>query len=131
MSNTITFTKTYTVVAVEMPSCGHIVYITKEFKESRQGDHRRWYCTICGSTAHWPQESDEERLRRERDAALQREETLRFERDTAQATLVKVSQEAKRLKKRAANGVCPCCTRSFQNLRRHMATKHPDHASNV
>jgi hypothetical protein len=22
--------------------------------------------------------------------------------------------------------VCPCCNRSFQNLRRHMATKHPE-----
>jgi hypothetical protein len=26
---------------------------------------------------------------------------------------------------RVGNGVCPCCTRSFTNLRRHMATKHP------
>lgn len=30
-----------------------------------------------------------------------------------------------RLKNRAAAGVCPCCTRSFENLRRHMTTKHP------
>lgn len=29
------------------------------------------------------------------------------------------------IKRRVANGVCPCCTRSFQNLRRHMETKHP------
>jgi len=30
-----------------------------------------------------------------------------------------------RMKSRAANGVCPCCKRSFQNLKRHMTTKHP------
>jgi len=30
-----------------------------------------------------------------------------------------------RIKNRVGNGVCPCCTRSFQNLQRHMATKHP------
>lgn len=33
-----------------------------------------------------------------------------------------------RLAKRAANGVCPCCKRSFINLHRHMRTKHPKFA---
>jgi len=28
--------------------------------------------------------------------------------------------------KRVHNGVCPCCNRSFQNLQKHMTTKHPD-----
>lgn len=32
---------------------------------------------------------------------------------------------AKQLK-RVHNGVCPCCNRSFQNLRRHIETKHPE-----
>lgn len=27
---------------------------------------------------------------------------------------------------RVGNGVCPCCNRSFTNLRRHMDTKHPE-----
>jgi len=26
---------------------------------------------------------------------------------------------------RVKNGVCPCCRRSFQNIKKHMATKHP------
>lgn len=33
-----------------------------------------------------------------------------------------------RTKKRVANGVCPCCHRHFENLERHMQTKHPDYA---
>jgi len=33
-----------------------------------------------------------------------------------------------RLKKRAAAGVCPCCNRTFENLARHMQSKHPDFA---
>lgn len=128
MGNTISFTKTFEVVAVELPTCGHVVYMTSEFKDQRQRDHKGWYCTICGNNAYWPQESDIEKIRRERDASIQREETLRFERDQAHKALVNKSKEAQRLKKRVANGVCPCCTRSFTNLRRHMATKHPDHA---
>lgn len=31
-------------------------------------------------------------------------------------------------RKRIANGVCPCCHRSFVNVQRHMATQHPDFA---
>jgi len=33
-----------------------------------------------------------------------------------------------RIKNRVANGVCPCCKRSFTDLRRHMETKHPKYA---
>lgn len=32
-----------------------------------------------------------------------------------------------RTKKRVAAGVCPCCHRTFQQLARHMANKHPDY----
>lgn len=32
-------------------------------------------------------------------------------------------------KKRAAAGVCPCCTRHFTNLERHMKGRHPDYAA--
>lgn len=36
-----------------------------------------------------------------------------------------------RARKRAAAGLCPCCNRSFQNLRRHMKTKHQDFPAKV
>lgn len=32
-----------------------------------------------------------------------------------------------KLKKRIANGVCPCCHRSFVNLKRHMETQHKEY----
>jgi hypothetical protein len=34
-----------------------------------------------------------------------------------------------RTKRRVAAGVCPCCGRTFQQLARHMAAKHPGYAS--
>lgn len=36
--------------------------------------------------------------------------------------------ETLRIRQRIANGVCPCCTRSFPNVMRHMATQHPEFA---
>jgi hypothetical protein len=32
-----------------------------------------------------------------------------------------------KLKKRIANGACPCCKRQFVNLHRHMESQHPDY----
>lgn len=32
-----------------------------------------------------------------------------------------------KLKKRIANGVCPCCQRTFANLAKHMTGQHPDY----
>ena len=32
-----------------------------------------------------------------------------------------------RIKKRVANGVCPCCNRTFKDLAAHMSTQHPDY----
>lgn len=34
-----------------------------------------------------------------------------------------------RTKNRIAAGVCPCCKRHFENLQRHMDSKHPDYAA--
>lgn len=34
-----------------------------------------------------------------------------------------------KIKKRIGNGVCPCCNRTFQDLQRHMHTKHPEYQS--
>lgn len=116
-------------VGLRSNGCGHTILMTREHYDACKADGRTWFCTVCGCSRVFVGETEAAKLRRERDAALQREETLRFERDQARLALVKKSKEAQRLKKRVAAGVCPCCTRSFQNLRRHMATKHPEHAS--
>jgi len=41
--------------------------------------------------------------------------------------LAAANREAKRLAKRAKQGVCPCCHRSFVNVKRHMDSQHPEY----
>ena len=38
----------------------------------------------------------------------------------------KVQRKLKRTEKRIANGVCPCCNRTFEDLTKHMKSKHPE-----
>lgn len=51
---------------------------------------------------------------------------LAAQRDQAEASARAYKGAATKARKRAGAGVCPCCKRSFQQLRRHMASKHPD-----
>jgi hypothetical protein len=77
-------------------------------------------------------ESEADKLRRERDQLKQR---IAFKDDMIREAEARAEHERRRangykghatkITKRAKAGVCPCCNRSFENLRRHMATKHP------
>lgn len=38
----------------------------------------------------------------------------------------KLVRQHGQLERRVSNGTCPCCSRSFPNLAKHMQSKHPD-----
>jgi hypothetical protein len=84
------------------------------------------YCPL--GHAHSPAGKGEAEKLRER---LEREQAragrLAAERDQIQASLNAQKGATTRARKRAAAAVCPCCHRSFVQLRRHLATKHPDY----
>lgn len=84
------------------------------------------YCPLGHS--HIPAgEPEVERLRRT--IALESEARARVvaERDQADASARAYKGAATRARKRAAAATCPCCKRSFVQLRRHLETKHPDY----
>lgn len=58
-----------------------------------------------------------------------RVENLNSEKDHYKRVAAANKGQVTKMKNRAANGVCQCCNRTFQNLQRHMATKHPDFAT--
>lgn len=71
-------------------------------------------------------EIERENTRRERDRLKQ--DAARMADEIAAQT--KRAEEAEKkiaqTRRRAAAGVCPCCTRTFLNVQRHMKTKHPN-----
>lgn len=69
-------------------------------------------------------EAEKQRARAERleRQLASREEDLRAERISHSATRGALTKA----KNRAARGVCPCCHRSFVNVQRHVASKHPE-----
>lgn len=46
--------------------------------------------------------------------------------ETAKRQKAAIKGQLTKTRRRIANGVCPCCNRSFTNVARHMHSKHPD-----
>jgi uncharacterized Zn finger protein (UPF0148 family) len=124
------------------PSCGGTYAISSEYKDEarKQGGFKQcWTCPYCKTSRGYGKSRHEEEkeqleaeiasLTREKQGAEERgiyyekeAEHFRKSRDALKGVLAKE-------RKRVANGVCPRCNRSFTNLQRHMATKHPEHAN--
>lgn len=122
--------RTVELVVVEC-TCGILFGIPKRLKESALA-HRgpKGWSITCPLGHSWHYTGDDEivRVKKERDREREYSARLRAELDQTEASLRATKGVVTKLKKRASAGVCPCCNRSFQNVARHMATKHPDFA---
>jgi hypothetical protein len=107
-------------------ACGIEFAMPQIIERKRAEDGKAFFCPNGDKLSYGPSLLDQERSRRR-----SMEAQLTHERDQRQAAERSASAykgRVTRLKNRAAAGVCPCCNRSFENLRRHMDTKHPDFA---
>lgn len=95
-----------------------------------------FYCAYGHEQYFIEGESEETKLRRERDRLQQqlaeKDDEITRQRGLREDTEKRLSATRcaiTRIKNRIGNGVCPCCTRSFVNLARHMAIKHPAYSA--
>lgn len=86
----------------------------------KQGPDKSFYCPNGHRRVF--REAAADKLTRERDRLKQQLAQKDDEIAEAKASAGKLERKLKRVSK----GVCPCCTRSFTNLHRHMQTKHPE-----
>jgi hypothetical protein len=113
-------------VVCDCITCGVVFTVPESMHEHQQQEGGFHHCPNGHSQGWTKEKSERERLRLERDRLKQRqamlEDEIRAERERAE----KAEAATKRLKKRTAAGVCPCCTRTFVNVQRHMQSKHPN-----
>lgn len=122
MFDTITFQTE--MVLEECCNC-HMVYaVTNQFQEEMKRTHKS-FCCPAGHNQHYSGESEIEKLRNALRIETELKEEIREDRNRIQKTLIAVKGHKTRIQKRIANGVCPCCNRSFGDLHNHMKTQHP------
>lgn len=124
---TMTRTKHVTYEILECVDCGIDLVAPESFLDDRRKDGHLFYC-INGHPQSYS-ETEEKRLRKKLDASEKRAAALDAQAAALGDQLRAAERERKRLAKRAANGVCPCCARSYVQLARHMKSKHPDYAA--
>lgn len=84
-------------------------------------------CRLIYGEPDWKQELRQARQDATRYKEQAADNQARAERLMRQKAAIK--GQLTKTKKRVAHGVCPCCNRTFENLSRHMETKHPEYVA--
>lgn len=121
----VQFTKVITIETEICCNCGIAFGIPSDFRSQLLNDPEHWFYCPNGHKQHYS-ESKEVRLRREAEnKSRQLENALQQERDRREKSELDLLKAQRKLK-RVSKGVCPCCNRTFEDLQRHMKTKHPE-----
>lgn len=133
MGAVLSFTTTLESVG-PCSECGVESAMPANMLRQRRSDKQVFYCPNGHQQMFRKSDVDDlkEKLEREQ-VARKRAEDLRNaslqELENARLQTRMTRGKLKALKQRTKNGVCPCCHRSFVQLQRHMATKHPEFAN--
>lgn len=123
---------TETLTKISCGLCGGVYAISERYRRECQEEALCWHCPYCNKEWGYPGETElakeRKKAKRERERADRTEAWLRDEKVRHRGTTLSLTATkgvVTRTKNRIKNGVCPCCKRSFENLQRHMKTKHP------
>jgi len=120
--STFTSSTSFVVEYCCAKGCGIAFGLHKEHYDQLQAEKGRTFYCPNGHGQHYTGKSDTQKLK----DAEARELALK---DQLSASIREGELTRKALlrdRQRFMNGVCVCCNRSFENVRRHMASQHPD-----
>ena len=129
--DTTTFTESLVIEHCHV--CDSAFGMTRGKQRRCREDGETFYCPNGHSAVYCNTEVQKLQGRLDAQAAKlawgdQRIASLREQNEATERSLLDARRVSTRLKKRTViNGVCPCCNRSFENVKRHMKTKHPEY----
>jgi hypothetical protein len=128
-----TITKRIDLVIDTCCVCGVVHAIPEEMRANARRNGGSWYCPN-GHYIGWDKkdsQTENDKLRGEVAELQGRIEREQMRTEAARRERAAIKGQLTKTKNRIAKGVCPCCSRSFTNVRRHMSTKHPEYAKEV
>jgi len=105
--------------------CAVTFAMPDRLQRAARADAEVWFFCPNGHRQHYS-ESEAMRLRKKLDEQTRMATSALERARRAEEGEQKALKETARIKKRISAGVCTCCHRTFQNLARHMKTKHPE-----
>lgn len=117
-----------TLTEISCGSCGGTYAINEKYRQTQYEQGGTWTCPYCQRGWGYAGNSENSKLKRELAAEKERKERALADANSLRSSLTAQRAQTTRARNqlhRVKHGTCPCCQRSFQNLRKHMATKHP------
>lgn len=118
------------LVVIQCGACGVLFAIPKSLDDRNQRTGESWYCPNGHNRVY--AQTTEQKLKKQLDEAKRCaayfENRLDDEKRSHEATVrsrAAMKGQVTKLKKSVQAGECPCCGKSFPNLKAHMCT-HPD-----
>lgn len=106
------------------PTCFVRYAVPVEVLNRRYQDGGAWYCPNGHRVVYT--ESEVHKLQRQLSDAQERANSSAELERIARGELRTTSKELRNLKRRVNAGICPHCHRTFQQLQRHIHSKHPE-----
>jgi hypothetical protein len=123
----ITFTESITLAQMNCGQCGGTYAINERYRQHRLEQGGFWKCPYCNHSWGYG-ESENQRLQKALEEKQKAVVAAKCETLAANQARELAERKLSKLSRRVRCGLCPCCNRSFQNLQRHMKTKHPEAA---
>lgn len=120
-----TYDRTLTFQTISCCNCGQPFGMSEAVYKRRKNDRQTFYCPE-GHPQHFTGPSEADKLRDELERQKQMREAAEQRAVSAMDARDQIKKAHRKMRARVMNGVCPCCTRTFQNLLRHMQTEHPE-----
>lgn len=141
MNDPVKITRTQELTIIECSECSSSIALTNEHRGWALKDSRiTFYCPRGHAQHYGDSELDRVKAKLAEQTRIATEQAARAQQAQARMQSAELAEEravternaaqreVKRMKTRAAAGVCPCCNRTFVQLARHMKTKHPEAA---
>lgn len=133
---TLNFTET--LIVEHCCRCGVAFGLPSDLQEQLLKDRgRSFYCPL-GHGQVYSGKTEAQKLREQLEFEQRRvvrmqaeQDRLRAERDHESRRRAAAQGQVTKIKKRVGKGTCPCCNRHFENVSRHMASKHPEFHAEV
>lgn len=122
-----------TLTEINCGECGGTYALNERYRSQKADKGGGWHCPYCqcnwgyfGETTVQKLQKQLEEEQRRLEWARENAQSEREARERTERRLIARKGVNTRLRNRIKNGVCPCCTRTFMNLQRHIKTQHPD-----
>ncbi|MEQ8636877.1 helix-turn-helix domain-containing protein [Gimesia maris] len=125
---------TSTFVRVELvhisSGCCNIEFgLPRSLYDECKEEGTEFHCPKCGCSRVFV-EPEKQKLKKEIERLKGRVHSSECKRRDAESQRNAARKSHRKMRDRVKNGVCPCCNRSFDNLLKHMKSKHPEYGNN-